>query len=219
MNKNKFFIFLLMSILLFTWQLNAKEQEKDVKSKKVSVKKETTTQKVNDEKNIKPETNNDSPVINNFNLTPTPEVDSSLILEGQNSTELGEELNWYVFPSGVSVGTTGDLVLESITGQEFVGNGTSPQYNISYGFWQTFELVTCCIGIRGNVDDGPDDGGYLSIDVADLVRLAVYILNNEPPPNCLIEADVDGSGEIDIADIVYLVQFMFNGGPTPPACP
>ena len=43
-----------------------------------------------------------------------------------------------------------------------------------------------------------------------------------PAPECMEEADVDGSGvglPIDISDLVYLVDYMFNGGPEPAACP
>ena len=84
----------------------------------------------------------------------------------------------------------------------------------------TVSAQSCCVGIRGNVDGGADDGTAIgSIDIADLVPYLVdYSFGGGPAPSCIEEADVDASGDaipIDIAEIVYLVSFMFAGGPEP----
>ncbi len=73
----------------------------------------------------------------------------------------------------------------------------------------------CCTGIRGNVDGA---GGEPGIDISDLIYLVDYSFNGGPAPDCLEEADVDGSGGIDIADAIYLVDYSFNGGPDPVSC-
>ena len=86
-----------------------------------------------------------------------------------------------------------------------------------------YELVSCCQGLRGNIDGDPDD----HVDISDLIYLADWMFSDYgsddddhgPPPPCLDEADVDGSGSNDISDLVYLVDFMFNGGPPPAPCP
>lgn len=86
-----------------------------------------------------------------------------------------------------------------------------------------FEIVSCCQGIRGNVDADPDD----LVDIADLIYLIDWMFSDAggtpddygPPPPCPDEADIDGSGGNDISDLVYLVDFMFSGGPPPVPCP
>jgi len=73
----------------------------------------------------------------------------------------------------------------------------------------------CCVGIRGNVDNDPED----AIDIGDLVWLVDFMFTEGPPPACLTEADMDASGELDISDLVYLIDYMFNGGALPADCP
>ncbi|MDH3891719.1 MAG: hypothetical protein OEV49_11600 [candidate division Zixibacteria bacterium] len=86
-----------------------------------------------------------------------------------------------------------------------------------------FDLVSCCRGTRGNVDGDPAD----QVDIADLIYMADWMFSDAggdpddygPPPPCLAEADIDGSGANDITDLVGLVDFMFNGGAPPADCP
>ena len=80
------------------------------------------------------------------------------------------------------------------------------------------EIVSCCVGIRGNVD------GIGGIDVSDLVYLIDYMFTGGPEPPCWSEANVDGLGAddasgIDMSDLVYLTDYQFTGGPPPPVCP
>jgi len=73
----------------------------------------------------------------------------------------------------------------------------------------------CCIDIRGDVDY---DGSY-EPNIADLVFLVDYMFTGGPPPPCMDEADIDGSGSIpDVADLVHLVNYMFEGGAPPADC-
>ena len=74
----------------------------------------------------------------------------------------------------------------------------------------------CCLGIRGNVDNDPEQ----MIDISDLVYLVDFIFTNGQVPFCQAEANINGdaAGLIDISDLVYLVDFMFTGGPAPISC-
>lgn len=78
---------------------------------------------------------------------------------------------------------------------------------------------TCCIGIRGNIDNSQDQ----SVDVSDVIYLVDYMFLNPagPEPECLIEADVDNSSYIEIADLLILVDYVFfvPPGPAPLSCP
>ena len=76
----------------------------------------------------------------------------------------------------------------------------------------TYGEPSGCVGIRGNVDNDPDD----IIDISDLVYLIDYMFRQGPEPSCAEEADIDGNGIQDISDLVRLVDYMFNDG-TPPA--
>lgn len=73
---------------------------------------------------------------------------------------------------------------------------------------------TCCIDIRGNIDNSPDD----EIDVSDLVYMIDYQFRDGAAPACFDEADLDGSGVIDISDLVYMVDYQFRNGDAPLAC-
>jgi glucose/arabinose dehydrogenase len=78
---------------------------------------------------------------------------------------------------------------------------------------QSCPPVTCCVGIRGNVN------GVGGITVADLTFLVQFLFNSGAAPPCVAEANVNGIGGITVADLTYLVQFLFNSGAQPPACP
>lgn len=90
----------------------------------------------------------------------------------------------------------------------------------SWGGPYCYEIVSCCQGTPGNVDGDPAD----QVDIADLIYLVDWMFSDYagsdddhgPPPPCLDEADIDGSGSNDISDLVYLVDFMFLGGPPRP---
>ncbi|KAA3633580.1 MAG: PKD domain-containing protein [Calditrichaeota bacterium] len=79
-------------------------------------------------------------------------------------------------------------------------------------------IASCCIGIRGNVDNDPSD----QINIADLVYFVDYSFGSPsgPVPACFEEADVDSSTTLDIGDIVYLVNYSFGSpsGPAPLSC-
>jgi len=73
---------------------------------------------------------------------------------------------------------------------------------------------TCCVGIRGNVDNDPSE----NIDISDLVYLVDWLYHGGPAPVCVDEADMDHDHAVTSGDVDYLVDYMFNGGPAPVAC-
>lgn len=64
--------------------------------------------------------------------------------------------------------------------------------------------------VRG---DANDDG---KLDIADPVRVLLYLFGSVAKPPCLDAYDVNDDGRIDIADAVYGLQFLFAGGDPPP---
>ena len=73
----------------------------------------------------------------------------------------------------------------------------------------------CCVGIRGNIDNDPNQ----IIEVTDLVYFVDYQFRNGDAPACLDEADIKVDGVIDVADLVFMVDYQFRNGDAPPACP
>ncbi|MGM9686648.1 MAG: MBG domain-containing protein [Bacteroidaceae bacterium] len=66
--------------------------------------------------------------------------------------------------------------------------------------------ITISDGLLGDADN---DG---TVDVADIVVVANYILTNGETPIAFSNADVDGDGIIDVADIVGIANIILNGG-------
>ena len=139
------------------------------------------------------------------------------------SSNAGEQINWLIISSGGVRGTSTDLVLSNTIGQSAVVLGTTTDYQLNAGFWQNFTTNPqgCCIGYRGNINGGPDDGTLInSVDIVDLVFLVDFMFRDGPEITCYDEANVGGGeGIIDIVELVYLVDYMFRDGPLPLMCP
>lgn len=73
---------------------------------------------------------------------------------------------------------------------------------------------SCCIGLRGNIDNDPEN----IIDVSDLVYFVDYQFHSDEEPFCLMEADLVIDGVIDVADLVFMVDYQFRNGDSPPSC-
>ncbi len=65
--------------------------------------------------------------------------------------------------------------------------------------------------IRG---DANDDG---AVDLADAVRVLIYLFKGNIVPACLDALDADDSGLVDVTDAVDLLRYLFKRGPAPPA--
>jgi len=75
-------------------------------------------------------------------------------------------------------------------------------------------LVTCCRGIRGDVNyDGAD------ANILDLTFTVDRVFRGGPPAPCPGEGDVNGDGTpTNILDLTFLVDRIFRGGPLPGPC-
>ncbi|MDF1545044.1 MAG: hypothetical protein P1R58_08075, partial [bacterium] len=54
------------------------------------------------------------------------------------------------------------------------------------------------------------------IDISDLTYFVDFMFDGGSEPVCLMEGDIDASGELDISDLTWLVDYMFLGGQEPP---
>ncbi len=78
----------------------------------------------------------------------------------------------------------------------------------------------CCVGIRGNVNNDPEE----SVNITDITYLVSYLFGIPPGPEpiCREEGNVNGdeTEAINIADITYLVDYLFGIplGPAPQPC-
>ena len=77
-----------------------------------------------------------------------------------------------------------------------------------------FELVRCCDGMTGNINDDPND----DVDISDLTAMVNYLFGPHIPIPCVDEADVNGDGTVDISDVVYFVNFLFLLADPPAPC-
>lgn len=146
-----------------------------------------------------------------------------LTASDDHSAKAGEQINWQVISSGGTEGTSTNYRVNGTVGQTAVGSGSSTNYGLGHGYWQTFDTLFPCCELRGDVNH--DSAGP---DVSDLVYLASYMFSSGPPPPCeeppgsgyFAEADINGNMTgPDVSDLVYLVSYMFSGGPAPVPCP
>ncbi len=79
----------------------------------------------------------------------------------------------------------------------------------------------CCLGIRGNANNDPDDKANVS-DITFLLRY-LFGLPAGPPPGCPAEGNANGDldEKTNIADVTYLIRYLFGipSGPEPRPCP
>jgi len=113
--------------------------------------------------------------------------------------------DWLIQPPSVIGYTTPDSI--SLT------NGEVPDTLRVVDFDYT-PLSSCCVGLTGNVDDDPSD----IIDIGDLTALIDYLFITFAVPECMEEANCDGSinGIVDIGDLTALIDYLFISF-TPPA--
>jgi hypothetical protein len=78
----------------------------------------------------------------------------------------------------------------------------------------SLDVTSCCMGMRGNVDEDPAD----EVTISDLIYLVDHMFSGGPAPTCPKEADIDGSLTLDVSDLIYLVDYMFAGGYAPLPC-
>jgi PKD repeat protein len=92
-------------------------------------------------------------------------------------------------------------------------SGPVASYN-PYVISGTVNMAGCCIGIRGNVDNDPNN----LVNVSDVTALIAFLFDDGPMPECPEEADVSADGNINVQDLTFLISYLFDDGPPPPSC-
>lgn len=74
--------------------------------------------------------------------------------------------------------------------------------------------VSCCRGMRGNLDNDPED----LVDIGDLTYLVgcLFDLMFDCQMFCFEEWDTNGDGGIDISDMQSVIEYLFFGGTLAP---
>lgn len=125
----------------------------------------------------------------------------------------GEQIKWQVIAAGGTRGTSTNFILFGTAGQTAIGKGSSTNFGVNQGFWQSF--VASC-------DDCGDANSDGHIDISDVVFLIAYIFSGGSAPGPCVSpngmGDANGDGYVDISDVVYLIAYIFSGG-LAPHCP
>ncbi len=142
-------------------------------------------------------------------VTPTQSKQPSMV-ETTKDSRAGEEINWQVISGGGTIGGTSEsFTISGTAGQTATGSGSSDNFGMSHGFWQTFGGSCCNLAGDANDDD--------AINVGDAVWMINYVFKGGPPPPCTDEGDANNDCALNVGDAVYLINYVFKGGP-PPEC-
>ena len=137
------------------------------------------------------------------------------------SPAAGETIKWQVLSSGGTDASSNGYHLSGTVAQTAVGAGASNGYNLNQGFWPSMVQGGCCIAIRGNANNDPDDKTNIS-DVTFLLDF-LFGIPTGPEPVCWEEGNANGDPDekVNVSDVSYLLAFLFGipSGPAPPACP
>ena len=137
------------------------------------------------------------------------------------SPAAGETIEWQVLSSGGTDASSNGYHLRGTVAQTAVGAGASDGLSLNQGFWQDFPQGGCCIAIRGNANNDPDDKTNIS-DVTFLLDF-LFGIPTGPEPVCWEEGNANGDPDekVNVSDVSYLLAFLFGipSGPAPPACP
>jgi len=135
--------------------------------------------------------------------------------DGVNLTEFTDRTAELGIPnpdvSSFGTDNQGEIYIVLLSGSiyKIVPDGVASQCNLD-----------CCRGIRGNINDDPED----KLNISDITYLVEFLYGVPvgPAPGCLPEANANGDLDenINISDVTYLVSYLFGvpGGPAPPAC-
>ena len=137
-------------------------------------------------------------------------------------SQAGEQINWQVISNGGGEGSSTSYILNGTIGQTAVGAGSSASYGLSQGYWQVFAGISgCCLGIRGNANNDPED----KTNISDVTFLLAYLFGipTGPTPVCQEEANANGDVDekVNVSDVTYLLAYLFGipPGPAPKPCP
>ena len=154
-------------------------------------------------------------------IAPQPTGSDTTFHPNAATTLAGEQVKWQILSGGAALGTSTNYVISATGGQTSIGAGTSNNYVLNRGFWQSFSSTGggCCVsfssdGRTGNVDGDPGKG----VDISDLSALIDYLYISFTPPQCIQSANIDGDnqGGVDISDLSGLIDYLYISF-TPPA--
>ena len=79
---------------------------------------------------------------------------------------------------------------------------------------------SCCHGLRGNIDNSPDE----LVSLGDLTAMIDHLFISLEPPICWEEANLDasqpeGEGSVSLGDLTALIDVLFISLIDPPPCP
>ena len=100
------------------------------------------------------------------------------------------------------------------------GDGNQGDYIYTTSATAQQEIVACCVGLRGNVDDDPLD----QVSLGDLTALIDVLFISLNDPACWEEANVDestpeGPGSVSLGDLTALIDVLFISLDDPAPCP
>ncbi len=126
-------------------------------------------------------------------------------------------IGWQVMSDCGTDAGSAHFKLVGTGGQTATDRSKGDCFAAASGFWQPLDM-SCCIGLRGNVDYDPGE----TIDISDLAMLVDFLFTTQCLAfvQCYEEADVIGDGTVDISDLSALVDYLFGLAPIViPQCP
>lgn len=156
-------------------------------------------------------------------LPKTQENNGQIQIRTDRARDFGEpESLQAVFSSGGVKATSPAFSLTATIGEPLTGVSYATDLQLVQGFWSSFSgKFSCCVGLRGNVDDFGDPNDP---DMMDFVRLIDYLFISLEPLVCFEEGNLDlslpeGNGSVTIADLTVMVDHFFVSLSPLPACP
>jgi hypothetical protein len=119
----------------------------------------------------------------------------------------GESIDWEVVSAGGTSAASENYQLAGTSGQTAVGSGSSENYGVAQGYWQSFESGPAYVC-------GDADGNDV-VNVSDIVWMINFVFGTGDPPDPLAAGDVDCNGSVNVSDIVCLINFVFGTGKNP----
>jgi len=150
-----------------------------------------------------------------------------LIVKSPNGGEAWVAEEWYS-ANWLSPYFAGNINIEYSTNGGTSWNSINPNaYNDGDESWLLPDLVSkhCRIRVSDYVDGDPSDisnGDFIitkrgdvnkngSIELADVISLANYVLKGAPVPNPIILADVNCDGLYNLSDVITLANYVLKG--------
>lgn len=123
----------------------------------------------------------------------------------------GETINWQVISGGGSInGTSTNYKLGGTLAQTAVGTGSSTDYSVNHGFWQSFATGSSeCCTMPGDANDND------AVNILDVTFIIIYLYKGGAAPPCIDQADANGNNSLNILDVTYIINYLYKGGAAP----